>query len=149
MIAQKRLGTLQEALMHLQSQLADSEALLAMATKDRSSFSEVEYAANIERELVESLARESRLKARIQGLAGTLEAAAKNSALEKASNQAQNINELRQTNLGLDQSLERCKKKYQAKMRKLEQQLLTLSLSNNNNHNGNKEKAEPVPETTL
>lgn len=98
MLAQKRLVTLQDALMHLQGQLADSEALLAMATKDRSSFSEAEYAVNIERELVESLARESRLKSRLQGLAGSLaEAAAKNPAT--ANNQVQNINDLRQTNL--------------------------------------------------
>lgn len=34
---------------------------------------------------------------------------------------------------GLDKSLEKCKKKYQAKMNKLEQQLLQLSLANNNN----------------
>lgn len=100
MLCQKRLGSLQEALMHLQGQLADSEALLAMATKDRSSFSEAEYAVNIERELVESLARESRLKARLQGLAGSLEAATKHSvAIEKSSSQVHNITELRETNM--------------------------------------------------
>uniref|UniRef100_A0A336LR01 CSON011288 protein n=1 Tax=Culicoides sonorensis TaxID=179676 RepID=A0A336LR01_CULSO len=131
----KQLGTLQEALLHLQGQLNDSEALLAMATKDRSSFSEAEYAVNIERELVEALSRESRLKSRIQGLVGSLEAASKSKIHnEKFSKIHQShINELRQTNLGLDKSLEKCKKKYQAKMNKLEQQLLQLSLANNNN----------------
>ncbi|XP_063704924.1 colorectal mutant cancer protein isoform X2 [Culicoides brevitarsis] len=130
----KQLGTLQESLLHLQGQLHDSEALLAMATKDRSSFSEAEYAVNIERELVEALSRESRLKSRIQGLVGSLEAATKSKSNEKFSKIHQShINELRQTNMGLDKSLEKCKKKYQAKMNKLEQQLLQLSLANNNN----------------
>lgn len=98
----KQLGTLQEALLHLQGQLHDSEALLAMATKDRSSFSEAEYAVNIERELVEALSRESRLKSRIQGLVGSLEAAtkSKSSINEKFSKIHQShINELRQTNM--------------------------------------------------
>lgn len=98
----KQLGTLQEALLHLQGQLHDSEALLAMATKDRSSFSEAEYAVNIERELVEALSRESRLKSRIQGLVGSLEAAtkSKSSVNEKFNKIHQShINELRQTNM--------------------------------------------------
>lgn len=98
----KQLGTLQESLLHLQGQLHDSEALLAMATKDRSSFSEAEYAVNIERELVEALSRESRLKSRIQGLVGSLEAAtkSKSSVNEKFSKIHQShINELRQTNM--------------------------------------------------
>lgn len=97
----KQLGTLQDALLHLQGQLHDSEALLAMATKDRSSFSEAEYAVNIERELVEALSRESRLKSRIQGLVGSLEAATKSkSNNDKFSKIHQShINELRQTNM--------------------------------------------------
>lgn len=97
-VTQKRLISLQDALMQLQAQLADSEALLAMATKDRSSFSEAEYAANIERELFDALAREARLKARLQGLAGTLEAATRNTG-EKNSQTLANIAELRQTNM--------------------------------------------------
>lgn len=44
---------------------------------------------------------------------------------------------------GLDKSLEKCKKKYQAKMNKLEQQLLQLSLANNNNlTNASRERDE-------
>lgn len=98
LISQKRLIGLQEALMQLQAQLADSEALLAMATKDRTSFSEAEYAANIERELFDALGRESRLKARLQGLAGTLEAAARGTG-DKNAQALANIVELRQTNM--------------------------------------------------
>lgn len=100
-ISQQQLATLQTALLNLQGQLADSEALLAMAARDRSSFSEAEYAVNIERELVEALARESRLKSRLQGLAGSLEAAAKSTANTERIGQIQqsHITELRQTNM--------------------------------------------------
>lgn len=48
-----------EALIHLQAQLADSEALLA-SSKERASYSDAEHTAGIELELVEALARESR-----------------------------------------------------------------------------------------
>jgi hypothetical protein len=97
MLAEQKLTALQEALIHLQSQLEESEALLAIATKDRSSYSEAEHAANIERELVETLARESRLKSRLQGLAGSLEAAAR--ASEDRHCQVQStVTELKQTN---------------------------------------------------
>lgn len=48
-----------EALIHLQAQLADSEALLA-SNKERASYSDAEHTAGIELELVEALARESR-----------------------------------------------------------------------------------------
>lgn len=97
-ISTKRLMELQEALMHLEAQLADSEALRARTSIDRNSFSEKEYAANMERELFDALGRESRLKARLQGLAGTLEAAARGST-EKNSLTLANIVELRQTNM--------------------------------------------------
>lgn len=67
-------------------------------SQDRSSFTEAEHTAGIERELVEALARESRLKARLQGLAGSLEAATKSS--EEKYVQVQNsVSELKQTNL--------------------------------------------------
>lgn len=96
----QRVNVMQEALMHLQSQLADTEQMLAMSNnaKDRSSFSEAEHTAGIERELVEALTRESRLKARLQGLAGSVEAATKSS--EEKYLQVQNtVSELKQTNL--------------------------------------------------
>lgn len=83
-----------EALIHLQAQLADSEALLA-SNKERASFSDAEHTAGIELELVEALARESRLKARLQALASSLETATKSSEEKYASTVA----ELRQANL--------------------------------------------------
>lgn len=79
----------------LQAQLADSEALLAMSNKDRASYTDAEHTAGIELELVEALARESRLKARLQALASSLETATKSSEEKYASTVA----ELRQANL--------------------------------------------------
>lgn len=84
-----------EALIHLQAQLADSEALLAMSNKDRTSYSDAEHTAGIELELVEALARESRLKARLQALASSLESATKSSEEKYAST----VTELKQANL--------------------------------------------------
>lgn len=85
-----------EALIHLQAQLADSsEALLAMSNKERASYTDAEHTAGIELELVEALARESRLKARLQALASSLETATKSSEEKYASTVA----ELRQANL--------------------------------------------------
>lgn len=84
-----------EALIHLQAQLADSEACLAMSNKERASYSDAEHTAGIELELVEALARESRLKARLQALASSLESATKSSEEKYAGKVA----ELRQANL--------------------------------------------------
>lgn len=83
-----------EALIHLQAQLADSEALLA-SSKERATYSDTEHTAGIELELVEALARESRLKARLQALASSLEAATKSSEEKYVSTVA----ELKQANL--------------------------------------------------
>lgn len=87
-----------EALIHLQEQLADSEELLAMSNKDRSSYSDAEQNAGIELELVEALARESRLKARLQALTSSLETATKSSE-EKYFQVQSTVAELKQANL--------------------------------------------------
>lgn len=84
-----------EALILLKAQLADSEALLAMSNKERATYTDAEHTAGIELELVEALARESRLKARLQALASSLETATKSSEEKYASTVA----ELRQANL--------------------------------------------------
>ncbi|XP_031620073.1 colorectal mutant cancer protein [Contarinia nasturtii] len=131
-----------EALIHLQAQLADSEALLAISNKERgASYTDAEHTAGIELELVEALARESRLKARLQALASSLETATKSSEEKYASTVA----ELRQANLSLTQSLDRCKRKYQARLKRMEQHLKELSLKRD------AESGEKilVPETTL
>lgn len=66
-----------EALIHLQAQLNDSDALLVISNKERPSYPETEHSTGIELELVEALARESRLKAQLQALATSLETATK------------------------------------------------------------------------
>lgn len=66
-----------EALIHLQAQLNDSETLFLMSNKERPSYTEKEHSTGIELELVEALARESRLKAQLQALAASLETATK------------------------------------------------------------------------
>lgn len=90
-MAHEKLKSLQFALVQLQSQLRESES----RPKDRFSYSESEYSASIEQELMEALGRECRLKARLQGLAATLETAtrATNSISTKNS-----VSELKQTN---------------------------------------------------
>jgi hypothetical protein len=92
LMAHEKLKSLQGALVQLQSQINESEN----KPKDRFSYSEAEYSASIERELMEALGRECRLKARLQGLAGSLETAARatNSISTK-----QTVSELKQTNL--------------------------------------------------
>lgn len=121
-------------------------------------------------ELVEALARESRLKARLQALAGSLEAATKSSE-EKYAQVQNTVTELKQANLyvrfnshsavnriqmmnnksfislcrSLNQSLERCKRKYQNRMKRMEQQLVEMSMKQNSASCPGK----TVPETTL
>lgn len=73
LFANEKLQSLQAALNQLQSQLNVSES----NPRDRLSYSELEYNVSIERELVEALSRECRLKTRLQGLAESLETATK------------------------------------------------------------------------
>lgn len=67
-------------------------------TQNRYSYTDAEHAVGIERELVDALARESRLKARLQGLAGSVEAATKSSD-EKYQLVQNTVDELKQTNM--------------------------------------------------
>jgi hypothetical protein len=65
----------------------------------------------------------------LQTLALSLENAAKKS--EERHNLVQNtVSDLKQTNLNLSQSLEKCHRKYQSKIRRLEQQILDMKLNN-------------------
>lgn len=97
LLAHEKLNSLQAALVQLQSQLNESEN----KPKDRISYSEAEYNASIERELLEALSRECRLKTRLQGLAGSLETATRgtiNSSTKQSSN-SNAVSELKQANL--------------------------------------------------
>ncbi|KAL7034611.1 hypothetical protein ACKWTF_008029 [Chironomus riparius] len=92
--AHEKLKSLQAALVQLQSQLNESEN----KPRDRISYSEAEYNASIERELLEALSRECRLKARLQGLAGSLETATRGTAIHSSTKQ-NTVSELKQANL--------------------------------------------------
>jgi predicted nucleic acid-binding Zn-ribbon protein len=97
-LAHEKLKSLQAALVQMQNQLDASEN----KPKDRFSYSEAEYNASIERELLEALSRECRLKARLQGLAGSLETATKgtmNSSTKNNNNNNNAVSELKQTNV--------------------------------------------------
>lgn len=80
-VSEEQLKSLQEALIQLQGQMNDmgGPGVVMVGHRDRGIYSDVEQTAEMERELVDALARESRLKARLQGLAGSVEAATKSS----------------------------------------------------------------------
>ncbi|XP_035737066.1 colorectal mutant cancer protein-like isoform X3 [Vespa mandarinia] len=110
------------AIEHLQGQLNDTEAMLSM-NKDRGlSDNESE---GIESELIEALGREARLKERLQELVSTLDKVNKNSELRHQQS-AELVNDLKKANSALVQTLEKTKKKYQSRLKKLEQQMLGM-----------------------
>ncbi|CAK9807668.1 Colorectal mutant cancer protein [Anthophora quadrimaculata] len=113
------------AIEHLQGQLSDTEAMLAMATnKDRGLISDNE-SEGMESELIEALGREARLKERLQELVSTLDKVNKNSELRHQQS-AELVNDLKRANGTLVQTLEKSKKKYQSRLKKLEQQMLGM-----------------------
>ncbi|XP_044742607.1 colorectal mutant cancer protein isoform X2 [Chrysoperla carnea] len=115
------------ALNNIRGQLADTEALLSLASqqKDRSSYSEKEHAEGVELELIQALARESRLKVRLQELVNTLEQVTKNAEARLLEGR-ELVADLNQANSTLVQTVDRNHKKYQARLKKLEQQMLAM-----------------------
>ncbi|XP_017889893.1 colorectal mutant cancer protein isoform X2 [Ceratina calcarata] len=112
------------AIEHLQGQLADTEAMLAMATNKDRGLSDNE-SEGMESELIEALGREARLKERLQELVSTLDKVNKNSELRHQQS-AELVNDLKRANGALVQTLEKSKKKYQSRLKKLEQQMLGM-----------------------
>ncbi|XP_015434832.1 PREDICTED: colorectal mutant cancer protein [Dufourea novaeangliae] len=112
------------AIEHLQGQLSDTEAMLAMATNKDRGLSDNE-SEGIESELIEALGREARLKERLQELVSTLDKVNKNSELRHQQS-AELVNDLKRANGALVQTLEKSKKKYQSRLKKLEQQMLGM-----------------------
>ncbi|KAG9428298.1 Colorectal mutant cancer protein [Apis mellifera carnica] len=112
------------AIEHLQGQLRDTEAMLAMATNKDRGLSDNE-SEGMESELIEALGREARLKERLQELVSTLDKVNKNSELRHQQS-AELINDLKRANGALVQTLEKSKKKYQSRLKKLEQQMLGM-----------------------
>ncbi|KOX72327.1 Colorectal mutant cancer protein [Melipona quadrifasciata] len=112
------------AIEHLQGQLGDTEAMLAMATNKDRGLSDNE-SEGMESELIEALGREARLKERLQELVSTLDKVNKNSELRHQQS-AELVNDLKRANGALVQTLEKSKKKYQSRLKKLEQQMLGM-----------------------
>ncbi|XP_067217257.1 colorectal mutant cancer protein isoform X3 [Linepithema humile] len=109
-------------IQHLQGQLSDAEAMLAMATNKDRGLSDNE---SVESGLIEALGREARLKERLQELISTLDEVNKNSELRHQQS-AELVNDLKRANGALVQTLEKSKKKYQSRLKKLEQQMLGM-----------------------
>ncbi|XP_020818288.1 uncharacterized protein LOC110191713 isoform X2 [Drosophila serrata] len=115
------------------------EALKQLQASNRVSYSEAEHAALTEQQLVEALTRETELKSRIQTLLVKVTATQKASD-EKYEQLQQNVRELQKSNHNLGQMLEHNKRKYQLRVKKLEQKIIDQRLENGHTH---------VPETTL
>ncbi|XP_050302509.1 colorectal mutant cancer protein isoform X2 [Anthonomus grandis grandis] len=110
-------------LKNLQGQLKDTEGLLAIATqnKDRG-YCDAEHAQGVELELMQALAREARLKVRLQELVTTLEQVTKNAEARLLEGR-EIVQDLNQTNSMLADTVDRNNKKYQAKFKKMEHQM--------------------------
>nr|CAD7261733.1 unnamed protein product [Timema shepardi] len=78
-----------------------------------------------ESELSSALRREARLKGRVQELVSTLDKVSRNSELRQQQS-GDLVNDLKRANSALVQTLDRSKKKYQTRLRKLEQQMLAM-----------------------
>ncbi|XP_043480973.1 colorectal mutant cancer protein [Leptopilina heterotoma] len=110
-----KLNARDAQIQHLQAQL------LIMGNKDRGL--SVNESEGIESELLEALGREQRLKERLQELVSTLDKVNKNSELR---HQPELVNDLKRANGALVQSLEKSKKKHQSRLKKMEQQMVTM-----------------------
>ncbi|KAG5871006.1 Colorectal mutant cancer protein [Gonioctena quinquepunctata] len=114
------------ALKNLQGQLKDTEALLALATQNKErGYSDAEHAQGVELELMQALAREARLKVRLQELVTTLEQVTKNAEARLLEGR-DIVQDLNQTNSILADTVDRNNKKYQAKFKKMEQQMFIM-----------------------
>ncbi|XP_060525082.1 colorectal mutant cancer protein isoform X2 [Cylas formicarius] len=113
-------------LRNLQGQLKDTEALLALANKNKErGYSDAEHAQGVELELMQALAREARLKVRLQELVTTLEQVTKN-AEARLMEGREIVQDLNHTNSILAETVDRNNKKYQAKFKKMEYQMLSM-----------------------
>lgn len=86
----------------------------------------LEQSADLSQSLVEALHREKKLKSRIQELVAALEKVNRNSDLRHQQS-TEFVNDLKRANSALITAFEKSKRKYQSKIKKLEQQILTLT----------------------
>ncbi|KAL1508848.1 hypothetical protein ABEB36_003678 [Hypothenemus hampei] len=113
-------------LKNLQGQLKDTEGLLALATQTKErGYCDAEHAQGVELELMQALAREARLKVRLHELVTTLEQVTKNAEARLLEGK-DIVHDLNNTNSVLAETVERNNKKYQAKFKKMEHQMLNL-----------------------
>ncbi|XP_048525790.1 colorectal mutant cancer protein isoform X2 [Dendroctonus ponderosae] len=113
-------------LKNLQGQLKDTEGLLALATQSKErGYCDAEHAQGVELELMQALAREARLKVRLQELVATLEQVTKNAEARLLEGR-EIVQDLNQTNSILADTVDRNTKKYQAKFKKMEHQMLNM-----------------------
>ncbi|GAB6027868.1 hypothetical protein CHUAL_002085 [Chamberlinius hualienensis] len=89
----------------------------------------LEQSEDLSQSLVEAMHREKKLKTRIQELVTALDKVTRNSELRQQQS-IEFVNELKRGNGALIATFERSKKKYQSKIKKLEQQIATLSERN-------------------
>jgi hypothetical protein len=114
------------ALKNLQGQLKDTEALLALATQNKErGYSDAEHAQGVELELMQALAREARLKVRLQELVTTLEQVTKNAEARLLEGR-EIVHDLNHTNSILAETVDRNNKKFQSKFKKMEHQMLVM-----------------------
>ncbi|XP_076323234.1 colorectal mutant cancer protein-like isoform X2 [Tachypleus tridentatus] len=114
---------------HLKTELKEQEHTvekLRGAQKSGGGVSE----RDVSQDLTEALQREKKLKTRIQELVNTLEKVTKNSEL-RAQQSAEFVNDLKRANSALVMAFEKAKKKTQARVKKLEQQMAVMSERHN------------------
>ncbi|KAK3921926.1 Colorectal mutant cancer protein [Frankliniella fusca] len=109
------------SILHLQAQLQELEV---ENSKDSSNLVDIEGRA-INSDLAAALRRENQLKERIHELVDTLDKVSHNSE-QRHLQSAELVNDLKKANSTLVQTLERSKKKYQSRLKKLEQQMLSM-----------------------
>lgn len=146
-IANERNSSLEEALQQLQLQLqlqlqitTDASSALfhrEQIAENRVSYSESEHVALTEQQLVEALTRESELKSRIQTLIASVTASQLNTD-ERHVQLQNNIQDLQKSNLNLTQLLEQNKRRYQARVRRLEQRIVEMSFGADKKFSGEK-----------
>ncbi|XP_073818964.1 colorectal mutant cancer protein isoform X2 [Musca autumnalis] len=95
--------------------------------QQRTSYSEAEHAALTEQQLIEALGRETELKGRIQCLIASVTETQKMSD-EKYEHLHTSVRELQKTNQSLTQIIEQNKRKYQTRIRRLEQKIMDITL---------------------
>ncbi|KRT84468.1 hypothetical protein AMK59_533, partial [Oryctes borbonicus] len=88
-------------------------------------YSDAEHAQGVELELMQALAREARLKVRLQELVSTLEQVTKNAEARLLEGR-EIVHDLNHTNSILAETVDRNNKKYQAKFKRMEQQMLQM-----------------------